>query len=154
MNPALLLQRLKAQPGHSPAKPKVPKKEKLERISSSDLSYLKRRAVLHVRELIAEFFPNGRLTPGGYWITPELRISISTGCFWKNGGVHSRRPAGDVLTLFLVGAGFIVPEERAVVTNGIQVLKDRLSSPTGYRLPEGAFHRGVESLSTWLEQFP
>src|SRR5258708_36650941 len=110
MNPALLLQRLKAQPGHSPAKPKAPKKEKLERISSSDLSYLKSRAVLHVRELIAEFFPNGRLTPGGYWITPALRLSTSTGSFCKNGGGHPRRPAGDVLQLFFFGSRFIVPE--------------------------------------------
>ncbi len=148
MNPALLVQRLP-----TPAKPKPVKREKKERISSADLSYLKSRAVLHIRQLVDEFFPNGRLTPGGYWVTPELRVSLSTGCLWKNGS-SSSRPLGDILTLFLIAKGFLVPQERTVVddTNGTEALKARLQP---YRFPnEGDFQRGVESLSTWLEQFP
>jgi hypothetical protein len=141
VNPALLV----------PVKPK-----KKERISSADLSYLKSRAQLHVREMIDEFFPVGRLGPNGqYWITPELRISLSTGCFRKN-GVYSRQPFGDVLTLFLTGAGFLVPEVRLAVDdlNRIEALKAKLSGGTPRFKNEGAFQRGVEAFANWLEQFP
>jgi hypothetical protein len=160
---ALLIQRLRVptpEPKTLPT-PKTPKAKapKKERISQADLSYLKSRAVLHVRELVDEFFRNGRLTPGGYWVTPELRVSLSTGGLWKNKaqGYYSCRPAGDVLTSYLIGAGFLVPEERIAVddTNRVEVLKARLANRGPYRFAnEGAFQRGVESLSTWLEQFP
>jgi hypothetical protein len=154
---ALLIQRLKSQPGNSltPAKQKPVKRKKKERI---DTTFLKSRAQLHIPELIARFFPDGRLGPNEqYWITPELRISISTGCVWKNFSQgYSRRPCGDVVTLFLIARDFLVPEEReSIKGNGIEALKARLANRGPYRFAnEGDFQRGVESLSTWLEQFP
>jgi hypothetical protein len=128
----------------------------VDRIPKAHLDYFKSRAALHVRELVDEFFPNGRLGPNEqYWITPELRISLSTGVFWKN-GVYSRRPAGDVLTLFLIGAGFLVPAERIAVDdlNRIEALKAKLSGGIPRFKKAGDFQRGVQSLSEWLEQFP
>jgi hypothetical protein len=149
LNPAL-----KTLP--TPLKPKAVTKKK-ERISKTDLDCLKRRAQLHVRELISQFFPDGRLGPSEqYWITPELRISLSTGCFWRNEGSYSRGSFGDVLTLFLIGNGYMVPEKRKAATgNHIEDLKARLLAGGPYHFrEEGAFQRGVQSLSEWLEQFP
>src|ERR1700730_8215310 len=129
----------------TPAKPKPVKREKKERI---DTTFLKSRAALHIREMIAVFFPDGRLGPNEqYWITPELRISISTGCVWKNFSQgYSRRPSGDVLTLFLIARGFLVPEEReSIEGNGIEAIKARLQSGRPYRCrEEGSFAKGVE----------
>jgi hypothetical protein len=155
MNPALF-QRLKAQlPTPAIPKPVKLKTVKRERI---DTSFLKARAVLHIRELIAEFFPIGHESKGGYWITEDFRISLQTGCFWKNFSQgFSRRPVGDVLTLFLIAKGFLVPQERIAVdgTNRIEVLKARLANRGPYRFAnEGAFQRGVEAFANWLEQFP
>jgi hypothetical protein len=151
MNPALLVQSFP-----TPTKPKPVKPAKKERISQADLAYLKSRAMLHVRDLIDEFFPDGRLTSGGYWVTGAFRISLSTGCLWKNEGYYSSRPAGDVLMSYLIGAGFLVPEERIAVddSNRIEALKARLANRGPYHFAyEGAFQKGVESLSNWLEQF-
>jgi hypothetical protein len=150
VNPALLIQSFP-----TPTKPKPVKREKKKRISQGDLSYLKSRAALHVREMIDEFFPDGR-TSGGYWVTEAFRISLSNGCLWKNEGYYSSRPAGDVLTSYLIGAGFLVPEERIAVDNSnrIEVLKAHLANRGPYHLAyEGAFQKGIESLSNWLEQF-
>jgi hypothetical protein len=171
VNPALL-QRLNAQPAlktlPTPTKPKPVKREKKERISQADLSYLKSRAVLHVREMIAEFFPHGRLTPGGYWVTDDLRISRSSGCLWKNKAEgYSRRHVGDVLTLFLIAKGFLVPVKPVAIEGlsegrtRVEELKLKIAATYGSRItgyygfpePE-SFAKGVEAFSTWLEQFP
>jgi hypothetical protein len=149
VNLALLVQRFP-----TPAKPKSIKREKI------DTTFLKNRAQLHVREMIAEFFADGHETKGFYWITPEFRISLSTGCFWRNipqrpGG----RPMGDVLTLFLIGRGFLTPAKP--VPEGlsrVEELQLKLaasgSRTPGYDFVFEGFAKGVESLSTWLSQFP
>jgi hypothetical protein len=155
VNPALLIQ----------SKPVKPAKK--ERISSADLAYLKSRATLHLREMIDEFFPDGRLGPNEqYWITPELRVSISTGGVWKNFSQgRSRRPIGDVLTLFLIAKGFLVPVKPVTIEGlsegqtRVEELKLKISAACGsrtgyYGFPEPeSFAKGVESLSNWLEQF-
>jgi hypothetical protein len=144
----------------TPAKPKTvkPKAKKKERI---DTTFLKARGQLHVRELIAEFFSEGHETKSGYWITPEFRISLSTGCFWRNiANGYSRRPAGDVLTLFLIAKRFLIPATPVLVPEGLsnlEALKLRIASVSGctpgYQfIPEG-FVNGVEAFSEWLEQF-
>ena len=63
---------------------------------------------------------------------------------------------GDVLTLFLIGAGFLVPAEHIVVddTNRIEALKAKLSGGIRHFKNKGDFQRAVQSLSEWLEQFP
>jgi hypothetical protein len=161
-----LLQRLQARPSTlktlpTPATPKTPKPKakKKERI---DTTFLKARGQLHVRELIAEFFPEGHESKSGYWIAPEFRISLSTGCVWTK-SYYSRSPMGDVLTLFLIGRGFLTLAKPLVVPEGlsrIEELKLRIASAGsrspgyGYEfIPEG-FAKGVEAFSTWLEQFP
>jgi hypothetical protein len=156
-----LLQRLQARPTTlktlpTPAipKPKAVKKPKI------DTTFLKARGQLHVRDLIAEFFSDGRETKGGYWITPELRISLSTGCVWAK-RYRNRSPMGDVLTLFLIAKRFLIPAT-LVVPEGLSKLEElklRIAA-TGSRrpgygyefIPEG-FAKGVEAFSTWLEQF-
>jgi hypothetical protein len=139
----------------TPAVPKPVKPEKKERISKAHLDYLKSRAALHIRELVAEFFPAGHFGRSGeYWITPELRISMSTGCFWRNGS-SSRRPAGDILTLWCIGSGLVVEEKIPEEQNSLEALKARLSNTGAFGFKElGAFQRGVQSFSEWLEQFP
>jgi hypothetical protein len=128
-----------------------------------DTTFLKARGQLHVRDLIAEFFSDGRETKGGYWITPEFRISLSTGCFWKNFSQgYSRRPIGDILTLFLIAKRFLIPATPLTVPEGLSNLEElklriakacKSSRTPGYEfIPEG-FALGVEAFSTWLEQF-
>jgi hypothetical protein len=128
-----------------------------------DTTFLKARAALHVSDLIAEFFSEGHETKGGYWITPEFRISLSTGCFWKNFSQgYSRRPVGDVLTLFLIAKRFLIPSTPVLVPEGLSKLEElklKIASVSGSRtpgyqfVPEG-FALGVDAFSTWLEQFP
>lgn len=117
------------------------------RIPKSHLDYLKSRAQLHVRELCTEFFSSGRLTDKGYWITPDLRISVGTGYFWrKNSG---KKPNGDVLTLWLV-ANNLIPS-KPVDDSEISRIRFALTLD---RVCGESFRKGVQSLSDWLERFP
>lgn len=131
-----------------PVKPKEVKQPKVERIPKAHLDYLKTRAKLHVRELCTEFFPDGRLSDRGYWITPELRISVGTGCFWRKGS--GKRPTGDILALWLL-ANDLMPSA-PVDDSNISRIKFAL---TRDRIPDGnSFRKGAQSLSAWLERFP
>jgi hypothetical protein len=75
-------------------KVKVKVKDKIPRLSKADLDLVTQRASAHVRDIIAEFeiFRDGHCgRTEEYWITSNLRISLSIGCVWSVGS-ESRKP--------------------------------------------------------------
>ncbi len=85
----------------------------MERKSKSDLTALKERAARHAKEFCTELFPDGRLSrTGGYWIVDDQdsRISLKSGYFWSIAN-YSKKPKGDILTLWLRVKGYLVKRE-------------------------------------------
>jgi len=113
------------------------------------LTALKERAVRHAREICEQLFPEGRLgRSGGYWIVDDqdFRISLSSGYFWSISN-YSKRPKGDILTLWMIVKNQMVKIETNSGTS-VYAIRSRLlaASHGGYQFRDSeSFRQGVAS---------